>query len=368
MTQTNDSGRLAAIDVLRGFDMFFLVGAGDVLRHFFGAFKSDSLGGILHQLNHVQWEGFVAWDIIMPLFLFTSGLSMPFSFSKFLKQGNDKGKLYLKILRRFVLLFLLGWIAQGNLLDLNPGTFHVYCNTLHSIAFGYLITALIVLNVRNIKAQIAVGASLVVAYWACMTFIPVPGFGSGVFTPDGNLAIHIDHAVFGRFDDGTQYTWLLTSIAFGATVISGYFAGYVLKRDISPDQKLKLLSLIGVALVAGGLLWGLQTPVIKKIWSCSMVLLSSGICYLLLALSFLLTDKLKLTGWWITGLRIFGLNSITAYMLHTTFKLDRIAQVLLHGFEQYTGAFFPFVLALGEFGILWFIIHHMYKYKIFLKV
>jgi predicted acyltransferase len=368
MTQTKVSERLAAIDVLRGFDMFFLVGAGDVLRRFFGAFESDSLNGVLYQLDHVSWTGFTAWDIIMPLFLFTSGLSMPFSFAKFTRQGHTKGQLYLKILRRFVLLFLLGWIAQGNLTDLSFNTFHVYCNTLHAIAFGYLITAVIILNVHSLKAQVAAGVSLIAAYWLCMTFIPVPGFGSGVFTPEGNLAIHIDHAVFGRFDDGTQYTWLLTSLAFAATVISGYYAGYVLKKDVRPEQKLKLLSLIGVALIAGGLLWGWQMPVIKKIWSCSMVLLSSGICYLLLALSYLLTDKLKLTGWWVDGLRIFGLNSIAAYMLHTTFRLGLVSNALLHGFEQYTGAFYPFIVALGEFGILWFIIRHMYKYKIFLKV
>ncbi|GHV49763.1 DUF5009 domain-containing protein [Bacteroidia bacterium] len=367
-TTTNHHERLAAIDVLRGFDMFFLVGAGDILRRFFGALGFDSGSGVLYQLSHVDWIGFTAWDIIMPLFLFTSGLSMPFSFGKFRQSGYTQGQLYAKIFKRFALLFLLGWIAQGNLLDLSLATFHIYCNTLHSIAFGYLITALIVLNVPNIKGQLAAGVSLLAAYWLCMTFIPVAGFGSGAFTPEGNLAIHIDHALFGRFDDGTQYTWLLTSLSFAATVISGYFAGSILKQGISPEQKLKLLSIIGVALIAGGLLWGLQMPIIKKIWSCSMVLLSSGICYLLLALSFLLTDKIKLTGWWVTGLRVLGLNSIAAYMLHTTFKLDRISQYLLHGFEQYTGNFFPFTVALGEFAILWLILWHMYKHKIFLKV
>jgi len=81
-----------------------------------------------------------------------------------------------------------------------------------------------------------------------------------------------------------------------------------------------------------------------------------------------LTDKLKLNGWWVTALRVFGLNSITAYMLHTTFGLGNIAQTLLHGFEQYTGSFYPAIIALGEFGIIWLILYHLYKYKIFLKV
>lgn len=368
MMKPNNSERLAAIDVLRGFDMFFLVGAGEILRRFFRGFETDAFQPVLQQLSHADWIGFTAWDIIMPLFLFTSGLSMPYSFGKFIGQGNSKKDLYIKILKRFIKLFILGWIAQGNLLDLSFDTFHIYCNTLHSIAFGYLVTAVIILNVHGIKGQIAAGASLLGAYWAAMTFIPVPGIGSGVLTPDGNLAIYIDHAVLGRFDDGTQYTWVLTSLAFAATVISGYYAGYILKREIAKVQKLKLMLIIGAALIAGGLLWGLQMPVIKKIWSCSMVLFSSGICFLLLALSFYLTDMLKLNGGWVTAFRQFGLNSITAYMIHQSLNLGAVSKYLLHGFEQYTGTFFPMVVAMGEFGLLWFIIRQMYKYKIFLKV
>jgi predicted acyltransferase len=368
MTPTILSGRLASIDVLRGFDMFFLVGAGEILRRFFEAFESASLQPLLYQLNHAGWTGFTAWDIIMPLFLFTSGLSMPFSFDKFLSQGGTKGRLYAKIFKRFAILFVLGWIAQGHLLDFSLQTFHVYCNTLHAIAFGYLITSLAVLHIKNTKGLLAAGASLILLYWLLLMYIPVPGIGSGQLTPDGNSAIYIDHALFGRFDDGTQYTWALTSLGFGATVLSGYFSGLILKRNCTPIRTLACLSLVGLGLVAGGMLWGLQMPVIKKIWSCSMILLSSGICYLLLSLSYWLTDCLKLTGWWVTGLRIFGLNSITAYMLHQTFQLGSVSRYLLHGLEQYTGSFFPFFVALGEFAILWFILRHMYRHRIFIKI
>ncbi|MDR2147786.1 MAG: DUF5009 domain-containing protein, partial [Tannerella sp.] len=205
-----EQSRLKSIDVLRGFDMFFLVGAGDILRNFFGAFHSESLQPVLNQLEH-NWLGFTAWDIIMPLFLFTSGLSMPFSFEKYLS-NHTKKQLYIKVLKRFFLLFLLGWIAQGNLLDLDINTFHVYCNTLHAIAFGYLITSIIVLNIRKLKIQIAVSALLVLVYWALLGFAPVPGYGSGNFTPEGNFAMYIDKLVLGRFIDGTYYTWVLSSL------------------------------------------------------------------------------------------------------------------------------------------------------------
>jgi len=360
--------RLASIDVLRGFDMFFLVGAGDIFRRLFMAIDSDVLQPVHNQLVHVDWIGFTAWDIIMPLFLFTAGLSMPFSFDKFIKQGHTKTQLYTKVLKRFLLLFLLGWIVQGRLLDLSLDSFHVYCNTLHAIAFGYLITALIILNIGKLSMQLIAGASLVAIYWLLMTFVPTPSFGSGVFTPEGNLAIYIDHAVFGRFDDGTQYTWLLTSLGFGATVFSGYYAGQILKKPLEQNQKLKLLSFIGAGLIIGGLLWSIQMPIIKKIWSCSMILFSSGICFLLLALSYLITDKWKIDSWWTRGLRMLGLNAIAAYMLYNVFSLDKMAKYLVQGLEQYMGDYFPFCVSLCQFSILFFIIWHMYKHKIFLKV
>lgn len=366
--ETPGHERLASIDVLRGLDMFFLTGAGGILLNLSGAINSDALMPVENQLRHVAWTGFSAWDIIMPLFLFTTGLSMPFSFSKFMRQGRSKAQLYVKILKRFMLLFLLGWIVQGRLLDLNPDTFHVYCNTLHAIAFGYLITALIILNIPKVSMQLLTGASLVAAYWLLMTFVPVPGSGRGVFTPEGNLAIYIDHAVFGRFDDGTQYTWLLTSLGFGATVFSGYYAGWILQRPAGHNEKLKRLSLIGAALVLGGLLWSLQMPIIKKIWSCSMILFSSGLCYLLLALSYLVTDKWKINSWWVSGLRMFGLNALAAYLLSTVFSLNHVAGYWIHGLEQYADAYYPLCVSLCEFGILFFIIRHMYRHKIFLKV
>jgi predicted acyltransferase len=365
----NHSSRLASIDVLRGFDLFFLVGMGDVLRAFFTALGYGPETFVQWQLEH-HWLGFTAWDIIMPLFLFTSGLSMPFSFGQYSSQGKSKKTLYLKIFKRFALLFLLGWICQGNLLDLQIATFHPYCNTLHAIAFGYLITALIVINLDRFKQQLAVGAGLLLVFWACLSFIPVPGFGSGVFTEEGNFAMYIDQLLLGSFIDGTgMYTWTLSSLGFAVTVLSGYFAGSLLKQAILPVKKLLRLSAVGAALIVGGLLWSLQMPVIKPIWSPSMVLLSSGICYLLLALSYLLTDYLQLKGRWVTGLRILGLNSITAYVtFETLWNFKPSVEYLLHGFEPFTGGFFPALVSLCGFAVLFLLLRFMYRHKIFLKI
>lgn len=371
MSQNNNiiKERLACIDVLRGFDMFFLVGAAEVIRRLIRGLDTEYLAPLYRQLDHVEWEGFVAWDLIMPLFLFTSGLSMPFSFGKLFKSGYTKAKIYAKVLKRFCLLFLLGWIVGGNLLDLNPDTFRIYSNTLQSIAAGYLITALIVLNINKVSTQLAIGVSLVVVYWALLAFVPVPGVGRGIITPDGNFAMYIDRIVFGSLmNPKSQYTWLLSSLGFGATVFSGYYAGLMLKEKISENQKLIRLSLVGIGLIVAGLLLSLHQPIVKKIWTSSMVLYSSGLSYLLLALAFLFTDKMKIDSWWTRGFRIFGLNAIAAYMLWQCFQLRGIAQYWMHGLQQYTGTFYPVFVALCQFGIIYFILRHMYKYKIFLKV
>ena len=361
--------RLACIDVLRGFNMFFLVGAAEVIRRFIRGFDTDALDFIYRQLNHVEWEGFVAWDLIMPLFLFTSGLSMPYSFGKLFDKGYSKAKIYVKVLKRFCILFLLGWIVAGNLLDLNIATFHIYTNTLQSIAFGYLLTALIVLNIKNISGQLAAGISMVVVYWALMAFAPVPGIGSGVLTPDGNFALYIDKIILGSLmSPKSDYTWIISSLGFGATVFSGYYAGMLLKEKTNENQKLIKMTLIGVGLIVAGLLLSLHQPIIKKLWTSSMVLLSSGWSFLLLALTFFITDKMRIDCWWTRGFRMFGLNAITSYMLWQIFNLKGLSEYWTHGLEQYTGTFYPFFVALGTFGIIYFIIRHLYKYKIFIKV
>ena len=361
--------RLACIDVLRGFNMFFLVGAAEVIRQFIKAFNSEALAPVYRQFSHVEWNGFVAWDLIMPLFLFTSGLSMPFSFNKLYEKGYSKAKIYAKVLKRFCLLFLLGWIVTGNFFSLTMDSFRIYSNTLQSIAFGYLITALIVLNIKKVSLQLATGVSLVVAYWALLAFAPVPGVGSGVITPDGNFAMYIDRMVFGSFmNPKSQYTWMLSSLGFGATVFSGYYAGLMLKEKTGTNQKLIRLTLVGVGLIIAGLLLSMHQPIVKKIWSSAMVLYSSGLSFLLLALSFLFTDKMKIDSWWTRGFRMYGLNSIAAYMIWQCFQLKGLSEYWTQGLEQYTGTFYPFIVALCQFGIIWFIIRHLYKYKIFLKV
>ena len=136
------SGRLASLDILRGFDLFLLVFFQPVFVALGQRLNFPWLNDILYQFDHESWIGFRFWDLVMPLFLFMTGASMPFSFSKF-KNAPNKWHIYRKIIKRFVLLFIFGMIVQGNLLGLNPDSLYLYSNTLQAIATGYLIAAII---------------------------------------------------------------------------------------------------------------------------------------------------------------------------------------------------------------------------------
>lgn len=162
--------RIAAIDALRGFDMFFLTGGLALVVSGINLFYDRSPEWLVKHSTHVAWEGFAAWDLVMPLFLFIVGTAMPFSFSR--RIGSEPvWKIYLKVARRVVALFLLGMVVQGNLLSFEPSKMSLYCNTLQAIASGYLIAAICLLHL-SVRWQVAVTGLLLVVYWLVMKFVP----------------------------------------------------------------------------------------------------------------------------------------------------------------------------------------------------
>ncbi|RHJ78888.1 acyltransferase family protein [Parabacteroides sp. AM08-6] len=370
--------RLESLDVLRGFDLFCLVALEGVLHPLGHAIDASWYYSFLWGFSHVQWEGFSSWDLVMPLFMFMAGVSMPFAFSRY-KAMPDKMAVYRRIGKRVCLLWIFGMMCQGNLLGLDPERIYLYSNTLQAIAVGYLITAMLFLHVRQ-TVQIVAAVLLLLIYWAAMQFISVDGFGGGNYTPDGNLAEWIDRVVLGRFRDGAivqdgqvvfsesyRYTWILSSLNFGVTVLTGLFAGQILKSNLVQKRKLQLLFGIGIVMVLVGWLWGLQLPVIKKIWTSSMVLVSSGYCFLLMGLFYYWIDY-KGHRKYITWLKVYGMNSIVAYMLANVISFRCIGTSLFHGLEQYTGNYYPVLIAVSNALIIYVILWLLYKRNIFLKV
>ena len=374
--------RLASLDILRGADMFLLLFLGPVLRSVC-RLCPDGTAWLSAQLQHVSWEGFVAWDIIMPLFLFMSGITIPFSMAKYkaglkpdgtVQAGLRPGRaFYLKLLRRYCLLFLLGWIVQGNLLEFDWKLFHPYANTLQAIAVGYVVTALLFVHLDT-KWQVVAGAVLFAAYWIA--------FAATGMNLDGqdNIAMVIDKAVLGSHRDGVkwaadgtwrfrtsyQYTWIRSSLNFAVTVLLGCFAGQMLRSEKrSPARRAGLVALAGAALIAAGLAISPLFPIIKKIWSSSMTLYSGGICFLLLALTYYIVD---VRGWHkgLDWLKIYGMNAITAYCIGEVVRFTSVSESLLHGFSTFS--WYPVLIAFADASILFGILYLMYKNKVFLKV
>ena len=370
--------RLESLDVLRGFDLFCLVALEGVLHPLGRAIDAPWYNDFLWCFSHVQWEGFSSWDLVMPLFMFMAGVSMPFALSRY-KAMPDKWAVYRRIVKRVALLWIFGMMCQGNLLGLDPDRIYLYSNTLQAIAMGYLISAMLFLHVR-LSVQIGTAVALLLAYWGAMQFITVDGYGGGNYTPDGNLAEWVDRTVLGRFRDAAvvengqivfagsyRYIWILSSLNFGVTVLTGVFAGHILKSGMDRKHKWQWLLGIGVIMVALGWLWDLQLPVINKIWTSSMVLVSSGYCFLLMGLFYYWIDY-KGHRKNLTWLKVYGMNSIVAYMLANVISFRCIGTSLFHGLEQYTGNYYPALIAASNALIIYVILWLLYKRNIFLKV
>ena len=370
--------RLESLDVLRGFDLFCLVVLEMVLHPLAHAIDMPWFNSFMWGFSHVEWEGFSTWDLVMPLFLFMAGVSMPFSLSRY-KDMPDKMAVYRRIGKRVLLLWVFGMMCQGNLLALDPDRVYLYSNTLQSIAMGYLIASLLFLHVR-IRVQIGIAAALLLIFWGAMEFITVGNYGGGSYTPDSNLAEWIDRTVLGRLRDGAtvengevifatwyRYTWILSSLNFIVTVMTGLFAGYIAKDATEGKHKLRLYFGIGAGMVLAGWTWGLVFPVIKTIWTSSMVLVSSGYCFLLMGLFYYWIDY-KQHRSHLTLLKVYGMNSILAYLLDCIFDFRCIGNSLFYGLEPYMGAYYPVLISLVSISIVYVILWLLYQRSIFLRV
>jgi predicted acyltransferase len=332
-------------------------------------------------MDHMLWEGFSAYDLIMPLFLFIVGAAMPYSFARRIEAGASKGALYRKVLLRTLILFVLGMAAQGHLLAADLSQLHIYSNTLQAIACGYLIASFAIIHLRAF-AQVLLAILLLVGYWLLMVLVPVPGSGAGLWEERANLAMYIDKAVLGSFRDGTTYTWLLSGMAFGATVLLGVSAGHLLRTAMAPGKKVAVLLAIGLACLGLGWAWsqepwldGWRCPIIKHLFTSSMVLWAAGWSYLLMAMFYLVIDVLGFRKWSFFFI-VIGSNAILAYMAVHLIDFARIADVFVGGVARNLMATHsPLLQAMGAglvhwaaFAIVWLILLYLYRKGTFVRV
>ena len=188
--------------------------------------------------------------------MFIVGVSIPLSVEKRMAEGASKRSLYLHAVRRSIILFILGMILQGGLLQWDLSKLHPCYSVLHGIAAGYLIAVIVTIELKP-KYQAVVTAIFLLVYWAVIMLIPVPGSGAGILTPDGNIATWFDQLVLGRFHHG-ENTWFLSYPAFASSVLLGVMAGHLFKTArYRKTRKVIFLAFAGVGCTLAGLIWSI---------------------------------------------------------------------------------------------------------------
>jgi predicted acyltransferase len=359
------SQRLVCVDALRGFDMLWIIGGAEVLISLSKASGIGFLSDIAVNFDHT-WGQFHFYDLIQPLFLFIVGVVMPVAFAKRIARGETKRSIYIHVMKRVVILYILGLISSGHLLSFDISKIHLITNVLHVIAVGYLFSAIMILELK-IKWQIVISASLLLIYWAIMALIPVPGSGAGIYKPDLNLALYIDNAILGHFQEGEAWTYILSNITFIPSIMLGVFAGNILQSNKKEMEKFRLLALVGICCMIAGRIWGIWFPIIHHIWTSSLVLYGAGLSFLLLSLFYVVIDVWGYKKWSFFFV-VIGMNAIAVYIGTHLFNFTKIGNVFVGGLLKWLGPWADFVEASAALGVIWLILYWMYRKKTFIKV
>jgi predicted acyltransferase len=360
--------RIVSVDVLRGFDMFWLIGGKGFVLAIAALFPTVIFEFFNTQLEHKHWEGFGFYDLIFPLFVFIMGMSIVFSFGRLIEK-EGKNAVYKRLVRRLILLYLFGVIYYGGMRNLWPEI--RLLGVLQRIALTYFIAGILYLNL-DLKGLIITAAGILLGYWALLSFVPVPGLGHTSFSEAANWAAYIDEKFlpgrlyYGHYDP----EGILSTIPAVVNALMGIFASKIILEKSLDEQK-KVLYLIGggVAAVIIGFLWGLQFPVIKKIWTSTYVLVSGGYSFILVGIFYQVFDIWKVR-WGILPFIYIGANAITAYMGRNILSFGDLADRFVGGnFALWVGEdwgrFFHHFVA---FLLLLALLRFLYKKKIFLKV
>ncbi len=255
--------RLYSVDVFRGITI-----AGMILVNNPGSWD------IYPVLKHGRWNQWTPTDLVFPFFLFIVGVVIPFSIANRINTTNSKDKLFLHIMKRAIILFGLGlFINSFPYFSLSriPGV-------LQRIALCYFFATIITLKMR-MRGQAITAIILLSLYWALMELVPVPGYGAGVLTKQGNLAFYIDNLLmYGRL---LEPTWdpegLLSTIPAISTTLFGVLAGHLLISSRSPAKKTMLLLIMGSTGIIAGLIMAIWFPINKNLWSPSYTVFTAGI-------------------------------------------------------------------------------------------
>ena len=388
------AARLTSLDVYRGLTMLFM--ASEIIRipEVTATFTDSRFWQfVTDQLSHKQWVGCSAWDLIQPSFTFMVGVALPFSYASRKAKGQSFGKMLLHVIYRSLALTFLGVFLRS---DSRTQTYFTFEDVLSQIGLGY--TFLFLLCRTRPKTQLIAALLILVGYWAAFALYPAPGPGfdyqSVGVPPDWphhqtGFAAHWDKntnfaAAFDQwflnlfprekpfvFNGGGYLT--LSFIPSLATMIFGLLSGGLLRSQRPGVRKVQILLVCGLlGLVLGALLHALGIcPIVKRIWTPSWTIFSTGWTCLFLAAFYWVIDLKGYKRWAFPAL-VVGMNSITMYCL--VHLMDRfIAHSLkIHlgqrVFEVFGQTYEPILQGTAVLLTLWLICFWMYKRKIFLRI
>ena len=371
------STRLYSLDALRGFDMFWIMG-GDALFHSLSdaAPHSAVLKAISDQLEHPAWNGFHLYDLIFPLFLFLAGVSTPFSVGRELEKGKTRSQLLLRVAKRALILILFGIIVNNGLV-LKPIAEYRFPSVLGRIGVAYGFANVIYLYAKE-TAQIVWFWVFIIGYWLLLKFTSAPGFHAGDLTPQGNFASYMDRSILpGRlyvpFPDGKPNMHdpegLFSTIPAISSGLLGILTGNLLKKStFTQDRKVGIMYLVGILFIGLSLLWNLDFPINKNLWSSSFVLLVGGISLVLLSTFYYVIDVLGFKKW-AFFFKVIGMNSILIYMSGHFIDWEYTTKGFFQWLIQWIGGPWGLVMGVACYLLIkWLFLNFLYRKKVFLRV
>lgn len=360
--------RLESLDALRGFDMFFITGGGALIYLLRDKTDYQVVNNLADQFRHPPWNGFTFYDLIFPLFLFMAGVSLVYSVRSSQAKGASHIDIYKKAFIRMLLLIGLGILDKNNPLNLFDPAQIRFGSVLGRIGIAAFLSTYIYLNFKSKQLYWIVGVLL--AYYATLFLIPVPGFGRGDLSFEGNLVGYIDRTFMpGRLLQGTyDELALLTQFPALCLTLAGTLAADVLRSTKGEIEKLKCLVFFGVVGTIIGLIWSLHFPINKHLWSSSFISLTAGLSFLLLTLFYWLIDVKKYRKW-AFFFKVIGVNSLFIYLAVALVNFNYTSERLFKGFYMHAPEkWHSFFVALGSLVVVWLIMHFLYKKKIYIRI
>jgi predicted acyltransferase len=350
--------------------MAMLVGIGGIIVALANLTGWNWMEGLATQVHHhVEWEGFRFYDMIFPLFMFISGVAIPYAINSKLEKGVARSLLLKKIFIRLLVLIAFGIIYNGA--TSRGFTNARYVSVLSQIGFGYFFAALISLYSKSIKGSLYWMLGIMAGIAALQLFVPVPGYGAGTFEPASTINAWLDQKLIpGRLNDEVFDPEGVLCIVSAITItLMGTLAGHVLRSSpLTPSKKALYIALAGVGALALAYALSPVYPVIKKMWTVTYVLMAGGYSALLLSLFYFVIDVKGYKNWTLF-FRVFGMNSITIYMGARILGFWDISRFFLnwtsiHISEEWGVVF----IAIGVVVLQWALLLFLYRRKIFLRV